>query len=122
VHPDDHQLVGVLLFEAHQVGNDVNAVDAAVRPEIEQHHLAPQLGKRERPVDVDPVETVGEFGGGARPRAGTAADDAFGGAHNVLGAAGAALAAARGNEQDKGGESKDSSHGGYNHHHSENVP
>ena len=40
VHADDDELVGVLLLELLQVRQDVDAVDAAVGPEVEQDDLA----------------------------------------------------------------------------------
>ena len=45
---DDDQLVLVLLLELGQVGEDVVAIDAAERPEIEQDDLAAQLGEGDR--------------------------------------------------------------------------
>src|SRR6266850_2069306 len=42
VDADDDQLVRILFLELLQIGNDVNAVDAAVGPEVEQHNLASQ--------------------------------------------------------------------------------
>ncbi len=42
VDADDDQLVRILFLELLQIGNDVDAVDAAVSPEIQQHHLASQ--------------------------------------------------------------------------------
>jgi hypothetical protein len=44
----------VLLFEPLEVGDDVDAVDAAVSSEVEQHDFAAQLRERERPVGVEP--------------------------------------------------------------------
>ena len=40
VDADDHQLVGIFLLQLGQVGQDVDAVDAAQRPEVEQDDLA----------------------------------------------------------------------------------
>ena len=40
---DDHDLVGILLFQLLQIRNDVHAVDAAIGPEIEQHDFAAQV-------------------------------------------------------------------------------
>ena len=61
VDADDDQLVLVLLFELRQVGQHVVAVDAAKRPEIEQHDLAAQLGKRDR-TGIDPADASLEAG------------------------------------------------------------
>src|ERR1051325_5321743 len=35
VYADNHELIGILVLQALQIGNDVNAVDAAVGPKIE---------------------------------------------------------------------------------------
>ena len=55
VDADHDQLVLVLLLELGQVGQDVVAVDAAERPEVEQDDLAPQLGEADRAA-VDPAQ------------------------------------------------------------------
>ena len=43
VAADDHEFVGIFLFEIFQVGQNVDAVDAAVRPEVDQHDLAAHI-------------------------------------------------------------------------------
>ena len=63
MHTDDDQLSAVLLLEALEVRNDVQAVDAAVRPEIEQDDFAAKRLQRQGRRDVEPVEAGGEIGG-----------------------------------------------------------
>ena len=63
VHADDDDLVGVLLFELGQVGQRVDAVDAAERPEVEQDDLPLQILHRDRPGRVEPVHLLRELGG-----------------------------------------------------------
>ena len=48
VDADHDQLVAVFPLEIRQVRHQVQAVDAAVGPEVEQHHLAAQLAQRQR--------------------------------------------------------------------------
>jgi len=62
MHADDDQLSAVLLLEALEIRNDVQAVDAAVRPEIEQDDLAAKRLQRQRRRDVEPGEAGGEIG------------------------------------------------------------
>ena len=52
MHTDDHQFLGILLFQGGQVGNDMHAIDAAIGPEVEQDHLAAQVGETQRLVGV----------------------------------------------------------------------
>src|SRR5690554_3220360 len=77
MHPDDHQFVLVLGHQRLQVGDDVDAVDAAVGPEIQQHHLAAQLLQRQGAVRVDPVQAGWEL------RRGRAAHERLGGARGA---------------------------------------
>ena len=63
VHPNDHQLLGKLGLEPFQVRNDMNAVDTAIRPEVEENDLALQRVHRDRLVGVDPVEAVRKLWG-----------------------------------------------------------
>ena len=63
VHADGYQDVGVLLFERAQLIQDVQAVDAAEGPEVQQHDLAAQgLEVQGLPAGVQPV-TAHQFGG-----------------------------------------------------------
>jgi hypothetical protein len=55
------ELVRVLRFEPLEIGDDVHTVDAAVSPEIQQHHLAAQARHRERLVGVQPALAAREF-------------------------------------------------------------
>ena len=48
VHPDHDQLVGVLLLDLPELVEDVQAVDAAERPEVEQHEAAAEVRDRVR--------------------------------------------------------------------------
>jgi len=66
VDPDHDQLVGVLRLESLQVGDDVDAVDTPVGPEVEQDQLAAQLCEAQGTLDVEPLETVGKLRSGRR--------------------------------------------------------
>ncbi len=55
VHADHHELVLVLGLELGQIRKNVMAVNAAKRPEIKQHDLAVELGKRDW-TGIDPVD------------------------------------------------------------------
>ncbi len=72
VHADHHQLLGVLGLEALEVGDHVDAVDAAVGPEVEHDDLAPQLCQLQWTIGVQPLEAGRELGsegaGGRRNR------------------------------------------------------
>ena len=50
VDADDDQFVGKLVLELPQLREDVQAVDSAVGPEVEQDQLAAQIGQRQRPA------------------------------------------------------------------------
>ena len=54
VAANDDQLVRILLFEILQVGQDMNAVDAAVGPEVDQDDLSPQILQRDFAGRVEP--------------------------------------------------------------------
>jgi hypothetical protein len=56
MHADHDQLLGVLLLQFLQVGNDVHAVDAAEGPEVQKNQLAAQIVQRQRPVRVQPPQ------------------------------------------------------------------
>ena len=63
VHADDLQPGGVVtVIPGVQVRLGAHAVDAAVRPEIDQHDLAPEVGQGGG-VAVDPVRDTGQFRG-----------------------------------------------------------
>ena len=55
VDPDHDKLVGIRPLQLLQLRQDVHAVDAAIRPKIEQHELPPELLERERPGGIDPA-------------------------------------------------------------------
>ena len=61
VDADDDQLVGVLLLQLGQVGQGVDAVDAAERPEIEQDDLAAQVLELDRTGGVEPGHAAFQF-------------------------------------------------------------
>ena len=61
VNADDNEIVAELRFETLEIGDDVDAVDASVGPEIEQDDLALESLEVERLFNVQPVETGGEF-------------------------------------------------------------
>ena len=63
VDADHDERVAPLLFEPVEVGDDVEAVDAARRPEIEEHEPAAQGPKRDRRGGVEPGEAGREVGG-----------------------------------------------------------
>ena len=62
MHPDDDELVGELGLETFQVRDDVDAIDAAVSPEVEQHHFAFEVGEGDRFGGIQPIEPGREFG------------------------------------------------------------
>ena len=61
VHADDHHLFGEFLLDLFQDRNDVQAIDAAVCPEVKDNDLAHQPVHRERIIDVYPVQIGREF-------------------------------------------------------------
>ena len=67
VHADDHELVGVLLLEALQIREDVDAVDAPIGPEVQEDDLPLQVVQGQRRGRVDPVEAGGEVRSIDRP-------------------------------------------------------
>ncbi len=56
VDADHDELVLVFLLELGEVGQDVVAVDAAIRPEVEQDDLAAQLLEADRARRVEPAD------------------------------------------------------------------
>lgn len=58
---DDDEFIRVLGFEAFKIGDDMDAVDASVGPELEQDDLAPEVAQSDRFRRVDPVETFGKL-------------------------------------------------------------
>src|SRR5688572_29659963 len=61
MNADDNQLVRIFLLQPLEIRNDVNAVDAAVGPEVEQDNFALQPSERKRLVRVQPAAMTGEF-------------------------------------------------------------
>jgi hypothetical protein len=62
VYPDDGQGIGERGFQRLQLREDVQAVDSAVRPEIEQDHASTQVREAERTWGVEPLHTLGKLG------------------------------------------------------------
>ncbi|MEZ5950224.1 MAG: hypothetical protein R3C12_13635 [Planctomycetaceae bacterium] len=60
---DDDKFLLVFTFKVCQVGQNVHAIDAAVGPEIEQHHLAAQVLPGEWLVNVQPAIVPIQAGG-----------------------------------------------------------
>ena len=63
VDADDDDLIGVLLLQLGQVGQRMNAVDAAERPEVEDDDLAAQVFEFDGAGGVEPTEAAFQFGG-----------------------------------------------------------
>ena len=62
VHPDDGQRVGVLRLDRTQLVEDVEAVDTAEGPEVENEDATPEVGQRQGPsAGVEPA-TADELG------------------------------------------------------------
>ena len=61
VHADDHEAVRELVLETVEVGKDVLAVDAALRPEVQEHQLAPQLREAQGLAHVEPRQARREL-------------------------------------------------------------
>ena len=66
VHADHHQVVAELLLELAELGEHVDAVDAPLRPEVEEHDAAAQRRERERARGADEAARALELG---RPHA-----------------------------------------------------
>ena len=63
VNPDDYKLVWIFMFEALEVRNYMDAVDAAVGPEVEKHYFAFERGERKWLVGIKPAAATGQFRG-----------------------------------------------------------
>ena len=63
VHPDHDQLVGVLLLDRPELVEHVQAVDAAERPEVEQHEAPAEVLDRVRPAGRVQPTAPDELGG-----------------------------------------------------------
>src|SRR6476661_3400027 len=61
VNTDNNKLVCILVFESFEIGNDMNAVDAAISPEVEQHNFAFQRCERERLISIEPTASADYF-------------------------------------------------------------
>ena len=60
---NDCNIIGISLFELPQLRKNVDTVDSAVGPEIEQEELAAKIGElKPAAAGVDPVERVREIG------------------------------------------------------------
>jgi hypothetical protein len=58
--PDDRQVVREFAFEIPQLRNDVDAIDSAVGPEVENDDFAAQLPDRQR-RRIEPLEIGRKF-------------------------------------------------------------
>jgi hypothetical protein len=70
VHAHHGERLGEAPLERAQLGGDVLAVDAAVGPQVHDHHAAAERGQRRRRGGArpDPVQRVGEVGRAHRAR------------------------------------------------------
>ena len=70
VHTDHDQPRAEAVLQASQLLGHVDAIDAAVGPEIQDDHPATQVASRQGTGHVQPVETLGQAQGrtGSRPR------------------------------------------------------
>ncbi len=59
---DDEELIVEVGFEIPQLRDDVQAVDSAVGPEIENDELASQVGDLQRALGVEPGQPIRELG------------------------------------------------------------
>ena len=91
VHPDDDQLPGVLLLERAELVEHVQAVDAAVGPEVEQQEAAAEVREAVRRAAGPQPAPALQLG---RANAGTAGGDAL--SHRGPGPRASRRAAARG--------------------------
>ena len=55
MHADDDDVARVFVLEELQIGQDVHAVDAAIRPEIEEHDLAAEILQLDRSGNIEPA-------------------------------------------------------------------
>ena len=63
VNANHGEIVWKLVLELPQLREDMDAVDSAIGPEVEQQHLPAKVSEREpSSARVDPVERVGEIG------------------------------------------------------------
>jgi len=62
VDPDDGQGLGVFRFQRLQLREDVQAVDSAVGPEVEEHHAPAKVAKAKRPGDIEPLHPFRKLG------------------------------------------------------------
>jgi hypothetical protein len=54
VDADHNQIIAVALFELPQLWKQMDAVDSAVGPEVENHQLPTQITHSRRLLDVEP--------------------------------------------------------------------
>jgi hypothetical protein len=64
VDADDRYVFGVVLLDLPQLRKNVNAVDSAVRPEIQEDYSAAKFSELDAfPAGMDPVEARRKFRG-----------------------------------------------------------
>ena len=62
MHTDKcHRIPGIALLQLNEVGEDVDAVDATVRPEIEHHNFAGELFAERQRRGVKPILALGKL-------------------------------------------------------------
>jgi len=59
---DDDDLGRIPFLDRPQRGQDMQAVDSAIRPEVEDHQAATQISELERSPDVQPGESWWKVG------------------------------------------------------------
>ena len=58
---DNHKMIRVFMFQFFQILKDMDAVDAAISPEIEDHHLSLKFLQGKRPWNIEPWQLRAEF-------------------------------------------------------------
>ena len=59
---DYREFTSVLFLQFPQLRKHMHAVNSTVSPEIEDEHLAAEIGKRQRAFGVQPIQAVGKSG------------------------------------------------------------
>ena len=62
MYADHHHFIRVFLLDPLQHGDDMQTVDAAIGPEVQDDDLARQAAHRQRIVDIDPIQLRRELG------------------------------------------------------------
>ena len=64
MHANDNDDAGIAGFDLGEIGQRVDAVNAAQGPEVEQHDAAAKIGELDRLVGVEPIGAALQVGGG----------------------------------------------------------